>query len=189
MNWVPLIFFLPCVTCITLLHGQSVEAQSLFNMIQGPSIPDCVPCRTCDDFCRKPNPCDARPVITTCDDYCSKPQPCAYAMGQFVCDDYCGKPIPKVCSGCHQTTNYFNLSHQVYDGKMTTIYDDPYGKVYVLQDRVLKPHREGHSGTPAFWNYPSSLALPTPRSELVLEASSTGGIPLTARNNRRSDRR
>ena len=169
LKWVRLSLWLPIMM---LIHGQCLEAQSLFNMIKGPSIPDCVPCRTGDDYCSKPKPCIAGPVVTTCNDYCRKPQPCAYAIGQFTCDDYCGKPIPNACSGCYRPTNYFEPSYP-RSGRSTTIYEGPYGNSYVLRDPLLQPLWADQPVTQAYLDYQPSPDPSTPDSGQVFEARST----------------
>ena len=170
MKWMRLnILFLTMM----LIHGHSLEAQSLFTKIKGPAIPYCVPCRTCDDYCGKPRPCTANPTATTCDDYVRKPQPCAYAIGQFACDDYCRKPTPKVCSECYEPTNYFESDQQVYGRGPVTTYEDPYGNWHLLRDPLLQPQWADQFVTQHYVEFQVSPNRPTSESGQVFEARST----------------
>ena len=123
-----------------------MEAQSLFQMIKGYPVPNCVPNRTCDDYCKKPQPRVAAPFASTCDDYCKKPCPCVLGITQFTCDDYCRKPVPSVCQHCpprhcvNQAANSGSGPHTVWDDLSATTYQDPLGNVHFLQNPLTEPH-------------------------------------------------
>jgi hypothetical protein len=58
-----------------------------------------MPCRCCDDYCRKPMPCIPCVRLGTCpDNYCRKPMPCVTCPARSCCpNNYCRKPLPNLC--------------------------------------------------------------------------------------------
>ncbi len=139
----------------------SMEAQSLFEMIKGYPVPNCVPNRTCDDYCKKPQPCAPAPCTSTCDDYCKRPQPCVQGVTQFRCDDYCCKPVPVVCQCCPagycqnqppEASPYLRSQKSVWDDLSATTYQDPLGNIHFLRNPLLESHWAQLSITRPFAN-------------------------------------
>ena len=144
----------------------SMEAQSLFEMIKGYPVPHCVPNRTCDDYCKKPQPCGPAPAAFTCNDYCKKPPPCVQGITQFTCDDYCCKPVPVVCQCCpvgycpnqfSKASPFMRSQKSVWDDLSATTYQDPLGNIHCLRNPLTEPQWAQLSITQPFANRSSSM--------------------------------